>query len=110
MKNKYVDTGDRIKQLRLDHKMTQTDLANELGVSKSIISAYEKDLRKPSFKILKKLAAIFNVSIQSFIVDENIDQKFSRSLDVGNLTSEQINILKSLIREFEKKNYYENND
>ena len=110
MKNKYVDTGDRIKQLRAEHNMTQTELASKLGVSKSIISADEKDLRKPSFKMLKNLATTFNVPIQYFIVDENIEQKFSRSLDVGNLTSEQINILKSLIREFEKKNYYENND
>lgn len=36
-----VDIGNKIKELRTEQKMTQSDLAERLGVTKSSISSYE---------------------------------------------------------------------
>jgi transcriptional regulator with XRE-family HTH domain len=57
-----VDIGNKIKELRTEQKMTQSDLAERLGVTKSSISSYENGSRLPSYDILLKIARIFKVS------------------------------------------------
>ena len=47
-----VDFGNMLKTLRLRKNMTQAQLANKLGLTKSVISAYETGLRLPSYDIL----------------------------------------------------------
>ena len=37
--------GDRIRILRTGSKLTQAQLANRLGVTKSVVSAYESSAR-----------------------------------------------------------------
>ena len=39
-----VDFGNTLKTLRLYNKMTQAQLAQKLGLTKSVISAYENGL------------------------------------------------------------------
>lgn len=56
------ELGNRIKQLRLQADLTQTQLAKLLNVSPALISAYELGDRKPSLEILVSLAATFRVS------------------------------------------------
>lgn len=57
-----VNFGIRIRSLRQSKKWTQKELASRLGVTKSVISAYETDLRYPSYDILIRIASIFKVS------------------------------------------------
>ena len=57
-----VDFGNTLKTLRLRKDMTQAQLANKLGLTKSVISAYETGLRLPSYDILIHIARIYNVS------------------------------------------------
>ena len=40
-----------LKQLREAKKLTQTQVANYVGVSRSVISAYENDMRYPSYSL-----------------------------------------------------------
>ena len=47
-----VDFGNVLKTLRLRENMTQAQLAQKLGLTKSVISAYETGLRLPSYDIL----------------------------------------------------------
>lgn len=42
--------------------MTQTKLSQKLGLTKSVISAYETDLRLPSYDVLIHISQIFKVS------------------------------------------------
>lgn len=44
-----VDFGNVLKTLRLRENMTQAQLAQKLGLTKSVISAYETGLRLPSY-------------------------------------------------------------
>ncbi|WDV44545.1 helix-turn-helix transcriptional regulator [Clostridiaceae bacterium M8S5] len=54
--------SERIKQLRKDRNITQSVLANHIGVSTSIIGMYETNARKPSYEALLKIANYFNVA------------------------------------------------
>ena len=56
------ELGNRIKQLRQQADLTQSQLARVLNVSPALISAYELGDRKPSLEILVSLAATFKVS------------------------------------------------
>ena len=55
--------GDRIKNLRIENGMSQTELANHIGVSKQTLYKYENNIitNVPSDKI-EAIAAVFDVS------------------------------------------------
>ncbi|EAD3672169.1 helix-turn-helix domain-containing protein [Listeria seeligeri] len=55
--------SERLKKLRLDSKMTQTDLGNKINVTKAAISGYENGIRTPDTDTLQMIADIFGVSI-----------------------------------------------
>ncbi|NLC83773.1 MAG: helix-turn-helix transcriptional regulator, partial [Ruminococcaceae bacterium] len=54
--------GDRIRLLRIDRKLTQKELAQELGIGYSTIQGYEQGLNKLSKRGLRLLSTYFNVS------------------------------------------------
>lgn len=51
------------KRLRTSCGLTQNDMADRLGVSKSTISMYENGNREPDFETLERIADFFNVDI-----------------------------------------------
>lgn len=54
--------GYRLKKLRKEKNLSQSELGNVLGVSKVSISGYEKGTRVPSIENLLILLDFFNVS------------------------------------------------
>jgi transcriptional regulator with XRE-family HTH domain len=52
----------RLKQLRLDHNLTQSDLADILGLKPTAISNYESQRNEPSLEKLILLSEYFDVS------------------------------------------------
>ena len=58
-----MTNGERLKYLREKKGLTQKDVAIKLGLEPAAISKYELDMREPNIEALKKLATIFNVSI-----------------------------------------------
>lgn len=54
--------GSRIKELRLERKMTGDELGKVLGISKSTISLYEHNKSTPDDAIKKRICSYFNVS------------------------------------------------
>ncbi len=59
---KYV-----LKELRLEKKVGQVELAKQIGVSKGIISLWENGLREPSMNNLISLARFFDVTIDYLV-------------------------------------------
>ena len=51
------------KQLRLSSGLTQVEMAEKLGISRSTIGMYETGAREPDFDTLEKIADFFNVDI-----------------------------------------------
>jgi transcriptional regulator with XRE-family HTH domain len=62
--------GKRLQQLRKEKKWTQDELGNLIGVHGRSIGKYEIDASFPTRKTLKKLADIFEVSIEYFLTEE----------------------------------------
>lgn len=59
--------GDNIKTLRLAKGLTQLELAEILGTSRSSISLYETGKRKPTVEGLSQLSSFFNVSMDILV-------------------------------------------
>lgn len=55
--------GNRLRVLREEKELRQSDLAKKLGVSQQTISQYEKDTREPDPAMTNKIASFFGVSI-----------------------------------------------
>lgn len=96
-----VDFGNILKELRLQHGMTQKDLAAKVGVTKSVISYYELSERSPSPEILIKLANIFHVSTDYLL---GLDTKSKPTLDISGLDQEDIALLCHVADTLRKKN------
>ena len=54
---------DMLKYLRNRDKLSQSELAEKLGVAKSTISMYEVGKREPDFEPLEAIADLFNVDM-----------------------------------------------
>lgn len=59
--------GKVLKELRNNNKLTQTQLAEEVGLSFSAISMYERGEREPDFETLETIADFFNISISRLL-------------------------------------------
>jgi len=53
-----------VKVERARHNLTQSDLANKLGVSRQSIHAIEKNKFNPSVTLALKMAKFFNVTVE----------------------------------------------
>lgn len=53
-----------VKVERARHNLTQSDLANKLGVSRQSIHAIEKNKFNPSVILALKMAKFFNVTVE----------------------------------------------
>lgn len=93
-----VNLGYRIKQLRTTKRLTQNQLANRLGLTKSAISAYENSERVPSYDILIKLASLFNVT-----TDYLLGRKVEKTIDVSKLSDNDYILICDLVNSLEQK-------
>lgn len=63
-RNKFKDN---LKELRLEKKLGQVELAKAIGVSKGLISLWENGLREPTMCSLILLAKFFKISIDELV-------------------------------------------
>ncbi|MBM7563458.1 helix-turn-helix domain-containing protein [Paenibacillus sacheonensis] len=62
--------GDRLRELRLRKNISQEEVARQIGITRSAYSHYEINNRQPVYETLKKLAVLFNVSLDYIIGGE----------------------------------------
>jgi len=72
-----METGKIIALLRDKAKWSQTDLANNSGVSRVMIGKYERGEAVPSIDAAKKIADAFDVSLD-YLVGEGQNAKFDK--------------------------------
>ena len=63
--------GDKIKLYRENKKMTQNYVADVLEVSPATISKYEAGMLEPSIESVKRLADLFEITIDELLRDES---------------------------------------
>ncbi len=94
-----VDFGNILKKLRSEEGLTQQQLADRLGITKSVVSYYELHERTPSPEILVKFASIFHVSTDYLL---GLDRK--ETIDLTGLDAEDVITVKRLISTLRYKN------
>lgn len=87
-----VDFGNTLKILRIQHNLTQSQLSQKLGLTKSVISAYENGIRMPSYDVLIAIARLFKVTTDYLLGIEN-----KQEIDLSGLSKEEIDALLNLI-------------
>lgn len=90
--------GERLKALRTAKKMSQKELAERIGIAKSVISFYESGDRFPSYDVLIKIARIFNVT-----TDYLLDVERERTVNVSGLSEEDIAAVTTVIDALKRK-------
>lgn len=80
-----VGLSVRLKQLRKAKGLTQQQAANAVGVTRSVISGYETEMRFPSLDVLVLLARLYGVTTDYLLCVDN--REF---VDVSGLNSDEI--------------------
>ena len=94
-----MDFGNKLKELRMQNGLTQQQLATQLGVTKSVISFYERKDRTPSPELLRKMAVLFKVSTDFLLYIDS-----TKRLDVSDLDEDDIQLVSLLVDTLRKKN------
>ena len=64
-----VDFALRLRQLRKDKHLTQAQVASRIGVTPSMVSSYETDIRLPSYDVMMRIADVFGVTVD-YLLEE----------------------------------------
>ena len=94
-----VDFGKRLKTLRLSKNLTQEQLSKRIGMTKSVVSAYESSMRYPSYNVLIRLASIFSVSTDFLL---GVTQK--QAVDISDLSESNKTLVINFIEALREKN------
>ena len=70
--------GKMISTLRKQHKLSQKELGDFLGIGVSSISMWEAEKREPSLEHLMAMADRFGVSTDFILFGKSDDRKFSK--------------------------------
>ena len=76
--------SERLKELREEKGISQTELGDELGVSRSSISFYEKSVRVPDIEFLEKAATFFSVPVDYLLGRSNAKSTDNPELKAAN--------------------------
>ena len=84
--------ADKIKLLRENHGLTQSQLAKQLGITRSGVNAWEMGITIPSTQYVIELSYFFNVS-----TDYLLDMPTTASISVAGLNDKEISCIVELI-------------
>jgi len=82
-----ISIGAQIQKLRKENGLSQAQLAEKIEISLTQLQRYENKGVQPPADILKKLADVFNTSID-FIVYGDSEQKAQQSIKDNELLSQ----------------------
>ena len=77
-----ISMSERIKKIRKQKGLSQTELGERIGVSQQVITNYERGIREPSIEMLLKISGALNISIENLIGEKPIkpNDETSRAL------------------------------
>ena len=75
--------GDRLKQIREEKHLTQSEVAKGTGINRSTIANYESGASVPKYTQLRPLAVFLNVSTEYLLYGEDAyDPNLSRNTNI----------------------------
>jgi len=84
--------ADRIKSLREQQNKTQSELARQLGITRSSVNAWEMGISVPSTQYVVELAHIFKVS-----TDYLLGVDAASSIRVAGLSDKDVGVINALV-------------
>jgi len=75
-----ADVGARLRSLRKERHLTQTELARQIGIQQSDLSRMEKGEYRVSLDNLFKILAVFDIALNDFFADKQADDEPRRAL------------------------------
>ena len=93
-----LKVADRIRYLREKNNLTQTDLANRLGISRSAVNAWEMSLSSPSISNIVEMSRVFHVT-----ADYLLSASEKLLIDISELSQEQREVVLKLVECFREK-------
>ncbi len=95
-----IDMSKKLKELRIDMELTQGQVAKRIGVTSSMISAYENGIRQPSYDSLIKLAYLYGVSSDYLLgISDRKAVEPKNLVSLEGLSPAKISLVKQLISE-----------
>ena len=91
--------ADRIKSLREQNNMTQSELAKRLGITRSSVNAWELGISVPSTQYIVELAHMFHIS-----TDYLLGVNSTSSIDLSGLDENDIQVIYCMVRHLKEKN------
>lgn len=85
--------AEKIKKLRESNSMTQSDVANRLGITRSSVNAWEMGISVPSTMYVVELSRLFSVS-----TDYLLGLEHKTVLDISDLDETEVRILTEMAR------------
>lgn len=79
-----MTVGKKIKELRKENRLTQSDLAKKLDVSFTTVSSWEREANKPMMDKLSIMAELFGVPISVFFDNEEFTS--TNRIEISNIT------------------------
>lgn len=73
------ELGNRIRDRRLDAKMTQTQLAQQIGKSNHCVSLYETGRRMPTVETMAIMSHVLDASLDDMVPHVTYDIKADES-------------------------------
>ena len=80
----YAEFGDKIKTIRKQKGLTQTELAKKIGTTQSTIYKIEKGLRTVPISLLEKFATVLEVSVDTLLGTAKDEQASYENIYTGN--------------------------
>lgn len=103
-----MEFPERLKELRLEAKLTQVEVSKYLNIRQSAYVNYEKGTNMPLASNLKKLAQLFNVSISYLLGETNVRSAFEIVEIMENLSKPRqektVNFARKELEEQEEEN------
>ena len=98
--------GEKIYKLRRKMQLSQSQIAEMLGVSNKAVSKWETGCAKPQIDTIKKLAVIFNVSVDDLLCTEQQQKSITTIVLTGGPCAGKTTALSRIQKKFSQMGYY----
>lgn len=93
-----MSVGTKIKKLRVQHKMSQEELAYKLNVAQTSVSNIEANKSVPDFLVMQKVCEVFEVGFEYFINKDKEKYSFKKN-ENNNIVVGKIEVLNNTMPE-----------
>jgi len=92
--------AERIVRLRIEKGLSQQQLAQSLGVKRTVVSYYESGDRLPSLDVIVEMSRVFNVSTDYLLKGKDA----SKIIAVSDLCEKEIDVVMAMVNVLREKN------